>query len=145
MSNDRSWTKKDIIDRLSHSKFGETLARRVATQLKKDDHNRGGLYHDHREYCGHGLVYRDGTFMLMKVRDGWIEASDTLATWDNEDAFVAFLAEQSDFTCSGADPEAKEFHTEDEFELNNQRINEAWLQEYADGKGPLRLPSPEPK
>lgn len=143
MSSDSNWHKKDLADRLSHRKFGETLARRVAKRLTMENHNRGGLYHDHRDFCGHGLVYRDGIFLLLKVRDGWIEASDTLATWDNEEDFVAFLANQSDYTCSGADADATLFYTEDEFELNNQRINEAWMIEYADGNGPLRLPSPE--
>lgn len=135
--------KQEIIDELSRRKFGEHLARRVVKQLKIDNHNRGGLYHDHRDYCGHGIVYRDGTFMLMRVIEGWIERSDTLATWEDEEAFVAFLADQSDFTCSGGDPEAELFLTDSDFERNNQRINESWMEEYASGNGPYRLPSPE--
>lgn len=141
MSSENAWSKQELIDKLSRRKFGEHLARRVVTQLKIDDHNRGGLYHDHRDYCGHGIVYRDGTFMLLRVIEGWIERSDTLATWDDEEAFVAFLADQSDFSCSGGDSEAKLFYTDDEFELNNQRINESWMEEYAAGNGPFRLPT----
>ena len=105
------------------------LAIRVAEKLVEQQ-ERGGLYHGHRDYCGHGFIYRDGQFILAEVRDGYPEESPHLATWDSQDAFVSFLANLSDYICSGADAEHELFYTDDSFSLNNQRIKRAWMEKY---------------
>lgn len=124
------WSDDETIANLSRFKYGMELARRVANKLKKQCIS-GGLFNSHRDYCGHGLIYRDGQFILVEVYDGFPDQSKILATWDSEDEFVLFLAGLSDFTCSGADATSTLFYTDDLFSLNNQRITAEWLQEYA--------------
>ncbi len=123
------WSDEKVIAGLSRFKFGIELARQVAAKLKAQCIS-GGLYYSHRDYCGHGLIYRDGQFMLIEVYDGFPDQSQILATWDSEEEFVGYVAELSDFTCSGADAEVALFYTNDSFWLNNQRITMDWLREY---------------
>ncbi len=127
-----NWSDDETIAKLSRSKFGVELARCVASKLKMQGVS-GGLFYSHRDYCGHGPIYRDGQFILVEVYDGFPDQSEFLATWDAEEEFVSFLAGLSDFTCSGADAQYTLFYTDDSFSLNNQRITKDWLQEYATG------------
>ena len=124
------WSDDETIANLSRVKFGMELAHRVAIKLKTQGIS-SGLFYSHRDYCGHGLIYRNGQFILVEVYDGFPDQSEFLATWDSEKEFVRFLAGLSDFTCSGADATSKLFYTNDSFSLNNQRITKDWLQEYA--------------
>jgi len=129
MSGNSPWSNDEAIAKLSHNKFGETLVQDVARKLIEDQ-DSGGLYQAHRDYCGHGLIFREGQFRLIQVTDGLPEWGDCLMTWDTLDEFVEFFSDQSDYSCSGADIDAKLFYTTNGFEVNNQRITEKWLQDY---------------
>jgi hypothetical protein len=121
------WSPAPQIAALSRRPFGKKLARKVAARLST---KRGGLYNSHRDYCGHGLIYVDGKFILLRVFDGWPERKDYLASWNNEEKFIEFLARQSDFTCSGADRRAT-FYKKDRFTVNNQRLTRQRLRAFA--------------
>ena len=49
--------------------------------------------------------------------------------WTEKD-FIAWLARQSDRTCSRADPSASEFYTEQDWLRNNQTITRERLHEF---------------
>lgn len=66
----------------------------------------------HRDYCGTGLMYVNGTFVYGHVYDG--EIQDSIREFRSEENFLAWLAEQSDESLRGAG--------EDKFFVDNQRI-----------------------
>ena len=118
------WSTPEKIAELDRASFGRELAEAVAARLLAGH----DLYSSHRDYCGHGLVYRDGRIQLLVVHDGWPEYGDVVATWESEEEFVELLAAQSDFTCSGADLESPVFHTDNPWLLNNQRLTRSRLE-----------------
>ncbi len=120
------WSTKEQIDRLSKEPLGKEFVRAIAKRLYHKELFMGY----HRDYCGHGLDYNDGEFRLVLVSDGWVDK--ILHTWESEEAFVSFFARQSDYSMSGADKDEEIFYTEDSFELNNQRLVKAKLQEAID-------------
>ncbi len=83
------WSDDETIANLSHVKFGMELARRVATKLKTQCIS-SGLFYSHRDYCGHGLIYRDGQFILVEVYDGFPDQSKILATWIRRKSLFSF-------------------------------------------------------
>ncbi len=64
------WSDDETIANLSRFKYGMELACRVANKLKRQCIS-SGMFYSHRDYCGHGLIYRDGQFILVEVYDGF--------------------------------------------------------------------------
>ncbi len=121
--------------------YGEALARAVADALQKPTppDRAPGLVNNHRDYCGMGLDYApvgtrdfDGAtglrgapstvaqFRYGRVNDGFVDKAD-LGFADRE-AFVAWLAQQSDRSLYGFD--------EPEWFVGNQRLNRARLEAF---------------
>jgi hypothetical protein len=95
--------------------FGMELAQLVANHLMFE----GGIYYQHRDYCGMGLAFVDGSFHYGEVFDGF-PSSDSGFTFLEKDAFIGWLAEQTDQSLSrSADPNV--------FFRNNQTITRARL------------------
>ena len=86
--------------------WGRAFAERVADYLETLEEPEGVAY-IHRDYCGHGLFHNHGVFRLCVVYDGHPAGPPNPKhplEWDRREAFVAFLAEQSDASLSGASP-----------------------------------------
>src|SRR4030095_5622855 len=131
MSDGQPISRAVEIANLSRRPYGTSVARQVALALKEGRELRD----QHRDYCGHGFVFRDGRFQLVEFGDGYA-IHKPIAEWATEKEFVAFLAQQSDYGCSGGDPSAPIFHEDDPWLLNNQRITEARLQKFVAGADP---------
>ena len=120
------WADEKKIAKLSRKPFGEDLAESLAAMLCYKAANRrypdDGIYNHHRDYCGHGLMFFDEAFHLIEVQDGRPRESKILASWRDGAEFVAFWARQSDYSCSGADPDAGPLYSPRRSNRNNQRI-----------------------
>ena len=98
---------QEIYHALSDEPYGTSLATAVAEKLKQTAtsvsdngyHTSNGLYHAHRDYCGIGLYFFKGKFTLGEVNDG-MGPHPILATFDDDEQFVAWLAAQSDRSMS---------------------------------------------
>ncbi len=117
----------ELRDALSRALFGDALAGAVWDKVRLAEPFDGAIPHRHRDYCGHGLVRSPEGVMLVEVQDAGAFFSPALAEWTDRDAFVAFLARQSDCSCSGWDPDEPVMHTDDEWRRNNQRLTHAAL------------------
>ncbi|TVZ39013.1 hypothetical protein P886_3400 [Alteromonadaceae bacterium 2753L.S.0a.02] len=120
---EHNWSEKECLDCLSHEAIGVELSRNVARKLRSGK----SIYNQHRDYCGHGLTYKEGKYCFIVVHDGWLGYSEVIASFDSEESFVSFLSRQSDFTLSGASMQEPVFYTEDRFLLNNQRLTKKAL------------------
>ena len=112
---------------LDDTAFGETLARRTVEVLKRGRWfgDLNAIVRAHRDYTGHGLFHdhASGAFFLARSQDGLPDA-DTLIEFRSEEAFVAWLAEQSDLSLSGHTPcDIANFNCD----AGNQRITRAFL------------------
>jgi len=108
---------------LSHQVFGQELLEKVADLLVQGC----TVMEYHRDYCGHGLLYAENKFVLAEIYDGGPQ-EPFLAQWPDRQAFVAFFAAQSDYSCSGADQGSAVFKTSNPWEIGNQRITQARLE-----------------
>ena len=115
------WASDEAIQLLSKEAIGAELAAKVAERLIKDAGNTG-LYHGHRDYCGHGLICSEGRFYLVEVYDGYADPSRSILEWKNKKTFSGWLEKQSDYSLSGADRSRPELLAKSSFELNNQRL-----------------------
>ena len=85
--------------------FGRALAEKVADYLIQ----KGDICYSHRDYCGVGFCFRDGEYHYDYVADGgfygnWVSSSPSpIRRFPDRDAFVAWLAKQSDDSLSGAE------------------------------------------
>lgn len=123
------WSSDQALSSLSREPIGRELAKKVAARLLKDA-DKSGLWFSHRDYCGHGLMYASGQFLLIEVHDGYADDSRSLLTWDDEDAFQVWLSNQSDYSLSGADESHAELVASSTFELNNQRLTRQRMVDY---------------
>ncbi|MBC9797221.1 hypothetical protein [Sinomicrobium weinanense] len=98
----------EIFHSLNQETYGLELARKVAGKLKQHPTRLnengyyvggGGLYHSHRDYCGIGLYFFEGKFTLGEVNDA-MGPCPVLITFDEEEEFVEWLANQSDQSMS---------------------------------------------
>jgi hypothetical protein len=104
-------------------RYGTDLATRVADYLMSG----GAIAEAHREYCGTGLCYHDGRFIYDEVEDATFRSigsssDEPLATFADRNAFIAWLAEQSDETLSGRE-------RGNPWYLDNQRITRRRLEQ----------------
>ena len=125
--SEHDWSKHEVIDSLDRNEIGEKLASKIAKRLKVGR----SLINQHRDYCGHGLIYADGLYKIICVHDGLVEYSDTVVEFQGQAEFISFLSRQSDWSLSGADDSEKELYTENMFELNNQRLTKKGLIRFA--------------
>ena len=116
---EHDWSSPKVISALNREPFGEDLATRVAKRLETQN-----LNYSHQFYCGHGLFLHDNVFELWELQEGYPDeraGSKKIMEWRTQKTFVAWLAKQSDYSLSGADPDHEMFE-ETEFMRNNQRI-----------------------
>lgn len=126
-----AWATPRELRRLSDEPFGEELARRVANRLSTG--KQFGYFH--REHCGDGLAYLDRRYQLHELLDG--SPCEARERW-RKDEFIAWLARQSDRSCSRADPSAPEFYTEQNWLQNNQTITRERLHAFMGDPPPPR-------
>lgn len=114
---------------LDRRPFGERLARRLWRELSWCVEGEGLIHQKHRDYCGHGLVRNGGDVVLCEIQDGFLPGS-ALARWSDRDAFVAFFARQSDWSCSGWEPAEPVFYTDDPWRRSNQRLSREVIERF---------------
>lgn len=119
-------------DRLDRSLFGPVLAGEVWDKVMQHPVDRGLIHEFHRDFCGHGLIRTEVGIKLCDILDGH-HAGNAIAEWTKKEDFVAFFAEQSDFSCSGWDETSPVFATADEWQRNNQRLTRAKLWRFLSG------------
>jgi hypothetical protein len=126
------WSTNEAIATLSKGKFGRALAGAVEATLAR---GRAAIFHRHRDYCGHGLVYEKGRYLLVNIEDGGYAVNlPPVASWSTKEEFISFWEEQSDFGCSGAHSSAVPFYTRDRWARNNQRLTREKLEAFAAGR-----------
>ncbi|MCW5741192.1 MAG: hypothetical protein KIT67_13610 [Alphaproteobacteria bacterium] len=120
----------ELRDRLDRRPFGEQLVRDVWRRLMGARPDSGVIYEYHRDFCGQGLIRTAKGVKLCDVQDGGAYFGEPIAQWFEEEEFVAFLARQSDYSCSGWDESEPVFFTTDSWYRNNQRLTRAVLERY---------------
>lgn len=113
-------------DKLDRALFGPVLAGQVWDRVMTCPVGEGLIHEFHRDYCGHGLIRTETGIKLCEILDGH-HPGEAIAEWRSRDDFVAFFAEQSDYSCSGWDESSPVFFTSDEWHRNNQRLTRAKL------------------
>ncbi|WP_439495077.1 hypothetical protein [Bosea sp. (in: a-proteobacteria)] len=122
-------------DKLDRALFGPVLAEQVWRKLMRCPIGEGLIHEFHRDFCGHGLIRTEAGVKLCDILDGW-HPGEAIAEWTSQEAFIAFFAEQSDYSCSGWDETSPVFATQDEWHRNNQRLTRKKLQRFLDGSPP---------
>lgn len=116
-------------DRLERTLFGPVLAGEVWGRVMQHPVERGLIHEFHRDFCGHGLIRTQAGIKLCDILDGY-HAGNAIAEWTTKEDFVAFFAEQSDYSCSGWDETSPVFATSDEWQRNNQRLTREKLRRF---------------
>ncbi|NMJ41022.1 hypothetical protein GWK16_07210 [Roseomonas sp. JC162] len=119
--------RERLAARLDRTPFGERLASRLWRELSWCRDGEGLIHAHHRDYCGHGLIRTATGVMLCEIQDGH-QPGPPIAQWPDRDAFVAFFARQSDWTCSGWEPAEPVFYTDDPWARSNQRLTRAIIE-----------------
>lgn len=123
-------------DQLNRRPFGAELARDVWRKLMGTEVNEGVVYERHRDFCGQGLIRTTSGVKLCDVQDAGQHFGEPIAQWLDEEAFVAFFARQSDYSCSGWDESEPTFFTSDSWYRNNQRLRRDVLERFLSGQQP---------
>jgi len=123
------WATSEAIDRNSREPYGEGLATWLWEEFQSLQTGHG-IFHNHRDYCGIGLVKTDDGVALCRIEDG--SPDSTIMNWKTSESFVHYWSDQSDYGLCGADPSHPEVLTNSEFELNNQRINRHLIYTFLD-------------
>jgi hypothetical protein len=121
---------ESLRDALSRKPLGVLFAERVWRRLMTEASGNGVIYDRHRDFCGQGLIRTGDGVMLADVQDGGTYFGAPIAEWKTEADFVAFFADQSDFSMSGWDADEPVFFSEDDWYRNNQRLTRAVLERY---------------
>ena len=116
----KSWSGSEQTTIQSTKKYGSELASRFATRLMSV-----GFYgNSHRDYCGMGFIVKDGKILYAHLWDGeLVKSEDVVKTFSDQDAFVRWLAAQSDQSLSLQNHKV-------EFYRNNQTITLFGLMSY---------------
>lgn len=120
-----------ILSAFAPAPYGRELAKRVATFLREGH----ALHEGHRDYCGMGLVYQDSCFCYAEVWDGQIAGRESISKqaaggariFQDQEAFIAWLAEQTDESLSRNDDANAFYHGNQT--LNRERLV-AFVQEH---------------
>ncbi|HCL56791.1 MAG TPA: hypothetical protein DHW82_07265 [Spirochaetia bacterium] len=123
------WASEKKINALSKKRYGKELAAKVIEKLKKTSQ----MSNNHRDYCGIGLFFYSGLFTFCPVWDSMPHLDKAIISFQNDKEVIQFLAEQSDFSFSGADSKSV-FSEKNEWYLNNQRINQTMINDFLSGK-----------
>jgi hypothetical protein len=121
--------RERLAAKLDRRPFGERLARRLWRELERCAQDEGLIHEKHRDYCGHGLIRSGGGVMLCEIQDGYFPGP-AIARWPDQEAFVAFFARQSDWSCSGWEPAEPVFYTDDPWRRSNQRLTRAVIRRF---------------
>jgi hypothetical protein len=121
-------------DALSRTMFGPALMQAVWRKLMTCSVGDGLVGEFHRDFCGHGLIRDKDGVKLCDVHDGGLGTGEAIAHWSSKEAFVAFFAAQSDFSCSGWDASEPVFASADEWYRNNQRLTREKLLDFVEGR-----------
>jgi hypothetical protein len=121
-------------DALSRTLFGPALAQAVWRRVTACPVGEGLVGEFHRDFCGHGLIRTGDGVKLCDIHDGGHGTGAAIAHWASEEAFVAFFAAQSDFSCSGWDASEPVFASDDEWYRNNQRLTREKLLAFVEGR-----------
>lgn len=113
-------------DKLDRALFGPVLAGQVWDRVITRPVGEGLIHEFHRDFCGHGLIRTETGIKLCDILDGYYPG-EAIAEWCSREDFVAFFAEQSDYSCSGWDESSPVFFTSDDWHRNNQRLTRAKL------------------
>lgn len=116
-------------DKLDRALFGPVLAGQVWDRVMTCPVGEGLIHEFHRDFCGHGLIRTQDGIKLCDILDGH-HPGEAIAEWRSRDEFVAFFAEQSDYSCSGWDEASPVFFTSDEWHRNNQRLTREKLRRF---------------
>lgn len=116
-------------DKLDRALFGPVLAGQVWDRVISRPVGEGLIHEFHRDFCGHGLIRTEDGIKLCDILDGH-HPGEAIAEWRSREAFVAFFAEQSDYSCSGWDETSPVFFTNDEWHRNNQRLTREKLRRF---------------
>lgn len=116
-------------DKLDRALFGPVLAGQVWDRVTARPVGEGLIHEFHRDYCGHGLIRTEAGIKLCDILDGH-HPGQAIAEWRSREDFVAFFAEQSDYSCSGWDEGSPVFFTDDEWHRNNQRLTRTKLLQF---------------
>ena len=116
-------------DKLDRSLFGPVLAGQVWDRLMGCKIGAGLIHEFHRDFCGHGLIRAEAGVKLCDILDGHYPG-EAIAEWRSREDFVAFFAEQSDYSCSGWDENSPVFATSDDWYRNNQRLTREKLRRF---------------
>lgn len=126
--NKYPWSKPDVVEKLGKTILGREAAEKLAIKLQF----RGALMPKaHKDFCGYGLVYEDGKYLLLSVQDGLREYSSVIYEWKTKEEFISYMEQQSDYSLSGADKNSPLFYTTDSFSLNNQCLTVSVLRGHA--------------
>lgn len=85
----------DVLGELSSLEYGQELASQVANKLMAMEGEGLGLRHHHRDYCGMGLYYKEGIFILSTVYDGY-GPDAVIAEFESYLEFVNWLSSETD-------------------------------------------------
>ena len=122
----------ELRDKLDRALFGPVLAGQVWDRVMARPVGEGLIHEFHRDYCGHGLIRTQDGIKLCDILDGH-HPGKAIAEWRSREDFVAFFAEQSDYSCSGWDESSPVFFTDDEWHRNNQRLTREKLLDFVRG------------
>jgi len=122
-------------DKLDRALFGPVLAGQVWDRVMAHPVGEGLVHEFHRDFCGHGLIRTEAGIKLCDILDGY-HPGEVIAEWRSREEFVAFFAEQSDYSCSGWDESSPVFATTDEWYRNNQRLTREKLSRFLAGPLP---------
>ncbi|WID95265.1 hypothetical protein QO058_21120 [Bosea vestrisii] len=122
-------------DKLDRSLFGPVLAGQIWDRMMTCPVGEGLIHEFHRDFCGHGLIRTEAGIKLCDILDGYHPGA-AITEWRSREAFVAFFAEQSDYSCSGWDEGSPVFFTSDEWHRNNQRLTREKLLRFLAGPLP---------
>ncbi len=109
--------------------FGETLARKVWRELSWCQPGEGIIPKRERDYRGQSLLRTTDGVMLCEVEHAQA-AGPAIAAWQDRDAFVAFLARQSDWSCAGWEANEPAFAMDAPWRRRGQRITRAMLKRF---------------
>lgn len=116
-------------DKLDRALFGPVLAGQVWDRVITRPVGEGLIHEFHRDFCGHGLIRTETGIKLCDILDGYYPG-EAIAEWCSREDFVAFFAEQSDYSCSGWDESSPVFFTSDDWHRNNQRLTREKLRRF---------------
>lgn len=121
------WARVSAKD-FSKKVYGKDFASKVADTLEK----RGSLFqHDHRDFCGMGMGFRDEKYRFGHVTDSCFLYD--FKEFETKNDFIDWLSKKNDFNMSGIDPN-DDLYEKNEWYRNHERICKSQLEMFLSGK-----------